>query len=119
MPLQGRKRPGAERGVGKLAQSDRDIYAVGDQVLIEIRNAQLHAQHGIASEKLGKARNDFARAKDHRQSEADCAAQRIDAACCVLRVIQFRKDVARSFEELRPRAREGKPPSRPQQELDA
>ena len=117
--FQGRELARAKGGIRKLADANRDVDALGDQVLPLVGNRHLHMELGMPAKELGQARDHLTRAIDDRQRQADRAAQGVHAARCVFGLSQLGQNPARAVEELGARIGHGDPPGGAEQELGA
>ena len=108
----------AEAGVAEVAEADRQVGALGDQVVAVVRHHDVEAQPRVLACERGQRRQHRPRPVGHRHGDPDLAAQAVGVAGRVLRVLEVAQQLTRPLEEHPPDRGRLHAPRRAQQQLD-
>jgi hypothetical protein len=111
--------PGYETRIRLLSDPEREVGALGDEVLVPVRDHQIDPELRMVGEEIRKERNDPPHAKGRRQRHAQKTGKPVRAARRVLGVVDRCNRLARPDEQGFARVGRGNLARRPREQLDA
>ena len=113
------KLSGYEARIREVANSERKICPLSDQILVAIRHHEIDLEQRMSGEECRQQRHDPTHAVFGRQGDAQHTGETVGAARRALRVVDCKQGVSRASEQRFPRIGGGNLPGRADEELDS